>query len=92
MTGNATAPVILACRPVEWSARTLGPGANMPETPIYADSVVERCSTCNTEIYVGPRLQEAMRSMHPEEYVLVCFLCSLNITATAGGPHAKRTD
>lgn len=87
MTVPATQGVVLACRPVEWSARTLGPGATQPETPIYPESVIDTCSTCGTEIYVGPRLQATMGSMDPEDYTLLCFLCSL--TAVAGGPHAE---
>lgn len=85
MSGDTA--IILACRPVEWSARTLGPGSKMPETPIYPDSTVDKCSLCATEIYVGPRLRATMSTMEPGDYLLLCFLCSLT---TAGGPHEVR--
>jgi hypothetical protein len=68
---------IIACRPVE-----LPPEMTqlLLEIKIYPGSAVMQCRQCQTDIYVGPRQQEALEAS--ASMLLLCMLCAITRTAT----------
>lgn len=68
---------IAACRPVVWSAENIGmpPAifAQVTEPIIYPGSTTQPCQGCGLDIYVGPKVQEAIARNLVER--VLCFRC-----------------
>lgn len=71
-----------ACRPVEWSERTLGRGAAQPETPVYPNSLQMRCDDCKEPIWVGPKQQDALATGVVN--TVLCFDCAARTVSASG--------
>lgn len=69
-----------ACRDVD-PARLEALNLGAPLPPVYPGSVKGNCRACAVEVWIGPRLQQAIETL-PDVHVM-CFPCGAAANASA---------